>query len=106
MREEKKTVFETPWFNIERVSFPDILLLKKEEYYRINSPDGIIVLATTKAREIIVVRQFRPLLANTLLSSRPARLIQEKRQNRPLSVSSLRRPASDARVSSSSVLVT
>lgn len=67
MREVRQTVFETPWFNVEQVSFPEIDEIRDEHYYRINSPDGIIVLATTADQRIILVRQFRPALGKYTL---------------------------------------
>lgn len=62
MKEVAQTVFSTDWFNVEMVSYPEIESTKNEPYYRINSPDGIIVLATTDSGSLILVRQFRPAL--------------------------------------------
>ena len=62
MKEVKQTVFETPWFSVEQVSFPGIESIRHEIYYRINSPDGVLVLATTEPGDIILVKQFRPAL--------------------------------------------
>ncbi len=67
MKEQKQTVFQTKWFNVEQVSFPEIETIKDEMYYRINSADGVLVLATTAADEIILVRQFRPALGKYTL---------------------------------------
>lgn len=58
----KQIVFQTEWFNIEQESFDHIESLKEKPYYRINSPDGVIILAVTEADEIILVKQFRPAL--------------------------------------------
>jgi len=58
----KQTVFQTEWFSIEQESFDYIESLKGKPYYRINSPDGVIILAVTEADEIILVKQFRPAL--------------------------------------------
>lgn len=58
----KQTVFQTEWFSIEEEYFNHIESLKGKPYYRINAPDGVIVLALTENKEIILVRQFRPVL--------------------------------------------
>lgn len=57
-----RVVFSTEWFNVEKVSCNDRSAVGDKPYYRINSPDGVIVLAVTERREIILVRQFRPSL--------------------------------------------
>jgi ADP-ribose pyrophosphatase len=67
MKQVKKTVFETEWFCVEQVSFPEVEAIKDEHYYRVTSPDGVIVLATTAEDEIVLVRQFRPALASYTL---------------------------------------
>ena len=56
----KKTVLETKWFSVEAEYFDSIESLNGEPYYRINSPDGVIILSLTDKGEIILVRQFRP----------------------------------------------
>lgn len=56
----KKTVFETEWFSIEQEYFDHVDSLKGKPYYRINSPDGVLILALTEKKEIILVKQFRP----------------------------------------------
>ncbi len=58
----KQTVFETEWFSVERETFDREQSLNGKPYYRINSHDGIIILATTTGGEIILVNQFRPAL--------------------------------------------
>lgn len=58
----KQTVFQTEWFSIEQESFDHIESLKGKPYYRINSPDGVIIFAMTETDEIILVKQFRPAL--------------------------------------------
>lgn len=58
----KQTVFRTEWFSIEQESFGHLESLKGKPYYRINSPDGVIILAMTEDDEIILVKQFRPAL--------------------------------------------
>ena len=58
----KQTVFRTEWFSIEQESFDYIESLEGKPYYRINSRDGVIILATTETGEIILIKQFRPAL--------------------------------------------
>lgn len=62
MSDDKRTVFRTVWFSIEQEWFNHIKSLRGKPYYRINSPDGVLVLALTETDEIILVRQFRPAL--------------------------------------------
>lgn len=57
---QSRTVFQTPWFSVEQVPFTEKGTLDEPAYYRINSPDGIIILAMTVDEKIILVRQFRP----------------------------------------------
>ncbi|MFQ5922742.1 MAG: NUDIX hydrolase [Anaerolineales bacterium] len=58
--DKRETVFQTEWFSIEQESFDQVETLGGKPYYRINSPDGVIILALTKSDQIILVRQFRP----------------------------------------------
>lgn len=67
MKEVSQTVFETEWFNVERVTYPQMQEAQSEPYYRINSPDGILVLAMTVVDEIILVKQFRPAIGRHTL---------------------------------------
>jgi 8-oxo-dGTP pyrophosphatase MutT (NUDIX family) len=62
MNEGKKTVFRTEWFSIEEEHFDHIESLQGKPYYRINLPDGVLILALTEMNEIILVKQFRPAL--------------------------------------------
>ncbi len=65
--EYKKTVFKTEWFDVEQVTYDQIESCRGKPYYRVNSPDGVIVLAVTTKNEIILVRQFRPALGKYTL---------------------------------------
>jgi ADP-ribose pyrophosphatase len=65
--ENKRTVFKTEWFDVEEISYGHIESFRGKPYYRINSADGIIVLAMTEKDEIILVRQFRPALGQYTL---------------------------------------
>jgi ADP-ribose pyrophosphatase len=60
MSGERKTVFQTEWFSVEQENFDHIPFLNGEPYYRINSPDGVLILALTEMDEVILVKQFRP----------------------------------------------
>ena len=62
MNGDRKTVFKTEWFSIEQEYFDSIESLEQKPYYRINSPNAIIILAQTEMHKIILVRQFRPAL--------------------------------------------
>lgn len=63
----KETVFETEWFNVEQEYFCDMRSLGGKPYYRVNCPDGVMVLALTGDEEIILVRQFRPAISKHTL---------------------------------------
>ena len=60
-------VFQTEWFSVERQSYDDIEALQGKPYYRINAPDGVIVLALTPDNRIVLVEQFRPALGRRTL---------------------------------------
>jgi ADP-ribose pyrophosphatase len=60
-------VFETEWFNVERQHYDNIKVLQGKPYYRINTPDGVIVLALTPDNKIVLVEQFRPALGRRTL---------------------------------------
>ena len=55
----KKIEFSTPWFEIESEEY-DLPHLKGKPIYRMNIPESVLIVALTKNREIIFVRQFRP----------------------------------------------
>lgn len=56
---KSQTVFQTPWFSVEQVPLAGETSLEEQMFYRVNSPDGVIILAMTSDEEIILVRQFR-----------------------------------------------
>ena len=58
----KKIIFRTEWFNIEEETYQGFDALQNKPFYRINAPDGVIILATTAEKKILLVRQFRPAL--------------------------------------------
>lgn len=53
-----RTVFSTPWFEIEESASPDAT----GAYYRMTGPDGVICLPLTVDGDIVMVRQYRPSL--------------------------------------------
>ena len=57
-----RTVFKTDWFQIveEQWSLPPSFT--QQPYYSLVRNDGVIVLAVTAARQILLVRQYRPCL--------------------------------------------
>ena len=65
------TVFETPWFAVEK--FPVVLPGKShpEPYYRIVQPDTVMGIVLTVEEELVVIKQFRPAV-NSLTLELPA----------------------------------
>ena len=57
-----ETVFRTPYFSIEKERFRRAKNEETFEYYKLDRPDGFIILGLTPADEIILVRQYRPAL--------------------------------------------
>ena len=53
-------VFETPWFNVELCTYEGDDAPRSQPYYRVNGPDGAIVLALTPDHRVVLIRQFRP----------------------------------------------
>ena len=84
----KQTVFQTEWFSVEKESFDQIESLKGKPYYRINSPDGVIILAMTEIDEIILVKQFRPALNKYTLEF-PSGAINESESSQKAAVREL-----------------
>jgi 8-oxo-dGTP pyrophosphatase MutT (NUDIX family) len=59
----KSVVFTTPWFRVVAKTMPG----EAEPYYGLELSDYVSVVATTPANELVVVRQFRPIVeAHTL----------------------------------------
>jgi ADP-ribose diphosphatase len=56
------TVFETPWFQVVARDQPPA-----DPYYFLRLPDYVSVVALTPAREIVLVRQFRPVVERQTL---------------------------------------
>lgn len=56
---DNRVVFETPWFDIEEID-SEAAGAGSAPYYRLNAEDGVMILALTKERHIICIRQFRP----------------------------------------------
>lgn len=55
-------VFRTPFFSVAKDRFEHPMSRECFDYYRIDRPDGLILLALTGGNEIILVRQYRPAL--------------------------------------------
>lgn len=62
-----KEVFKCPWFRVHEEAWDDFSDLDRQPFYRIESSDGVLVLALTKREEIILVRQFRHAIRRTTL---------------------------------------
>jgi ADP-ribose pyrophosphatase len=51
-----KSVFSTPWFQIEAIDLGD----QCEPYYRFTGPDGAVIWPVTNDNCFVLVRQYRP----------------------------------------------
>ncbi len=67
LMDNAEIVFETEWFNVERQAYDGVKALQGKPFFRINAPDGVLVLALTESKEIILVKQFRPALGQHTL---------------------------------------
>ena len=63
-REGTEKVFETEWFSIDAVHYKSSA---QKPYYRLSCDDSVEILAVTKHREIVLVRQFRPAVGISML---------------------------------------
>lgn len=71
-----KETFECPWFRVHEETWNELSDLDRQPFYRIESSDGVLVLAITRNEEIILIRQFRPALRRSTLEF-PAGSIEE-----------------------------
>lgn len=71
-----REVFKCPWFRVHEETWDECSDLDRQPFYRIESPDGVLVLAMTGNEEIILVRQFRHAIRRTTLEF-PAGCIEE-----------------------------
>lgn len=62
-----KEVFECPWFRVHEEVWDEVSAFDREPFYRVESSDGVLILAMTKKEEIILVRQFRHAIRRTTL---------------------------------------
>ena len=62
-----QTVFETPWFSVQREEFPDLPELQNQPYFCITCSDAVLVLARTVESQWILVKQFRPAMRESTL---------------------------------------
>lgn len=60
-------VFGCPWFQIHEEQWEHAPGLEQRPFFRMDSSDGVLVLALTGKQEIILVRQFRPAIRRTTL---------------------------------------
>ena len=70
-----KTVLKTEWFTVEEEHFDHIESLQGKPYYRLNAPDGAMILALTGKGEMVLIRQFRPAL-NEYTLELPSGMVQ------------------------------
>src|SRR3989338_6848377 len=68
---KKETVFKTKWFSVESEEFEHIPALEGKPIYRINTGDCVVILALTRDKKIVLVRQFRPTV-NKYVTELPA----------------------------------
>tara|TARA_B100000963_G_scaffold354716_1_gene371695 strand:+ start:873 stop:1370 length:498 start_codon:yes stop_codon:yes gene_type:complete len=47
-------VFKTKWFNITKFNY------EQSEYFKLNQPEGIVILPHTKDNKLILIEQYRP----------------------------------------------
>ena len=59
---KREIVFQTEWFDVEQGYYDHIKSHEGKPYYKINIPDGVMILAMTESEEFVLVRQFRPAL--------------------------------------------
>jgi 8-oxo-dGTP pyrophosphatase MutT (NUDIX family) len=62
-----KEIFGCPWFRVHEERWGTFFGLDGTPFYRIESSDGVLVLAVTKEGKFILVRQFRPAIRRTTL---------------------------------------
>lgn len=75
MEPRVKTVLRTEWFTVEEEHFDHIESLQGKPYYRLNAPDGAMILALTEKGEMVLIRQFRPALNEHTLEM-PSGMVQ------------------------------
>lgn len=64
---QTKTVFETPWFEVEELAPGQPANPSSEPFYRITGTDGVICLMLTPDDHFVMVRQFRPAVGKITL---------------------------------------
>lgn len=57
---EARPVLETPWFRLETVPAGPAAPDPTAPYYRINQPDGVVVMTVAANGRLVFVRQYRP----------------------------------------------
>ncbi len=81
-------MFETPWFNIESEYFDDQRSLEGKPFYRFTTLDGVMILAITDAKEVVMIRQFRPALRQ-VTTELPAGFVDENEAPRETAIREL-----------------
>jgi ADP-ribose pyrophosphatase len=65
---ERGVAFTTPWFQVQTKTVADLPGAAGDEvFYGLHLPDYVSVLAITEQDEVVLVRQFRPILEKTTL---------------------------------------
>jgi len=64
---DAKEVFACPWFHVHEEKWENVSDLGSEPFYRIESSDGVLILALTNDGNIILVRQFRHAIQSATL---------------------------------------
>ncbi len=59
--------FRCPWFGVHEETWDESVGLAQQTYYRIESSDGVLVLALTRDEKIILVQQFRHAIRRSTL---------------------------------------
>lgn len=57
---KKKPEFKTEWFSIESETMNRIKSMEGKPFYRIVIPSGVMILALTEDKKIILIKQYRP----------------------------------------------
>ena len=65
---EWETVFSTAWFSIKKHDRPDPENpVKAQPFYKLSTPDGVVVIPVMEDGRLVLIRQFRPALARSTL---------------------------------------
>ena len=59
----QKAIFRTPWFSLQELKFKT-KNLNISPYYRLKTKGGVLIIAITKRKKVILVKQFRPAIGS------------------------------------------